>query len=96
MDYVTLVLNILAVILYRNLISGFVYFLFAQRRSQLVFLFDLNALCCEEALRVSVSFLLSCFSAQFCEVFYEIVLKNSVNYPRASIATPLCMQLLPT
>ena len=56
MDYVTLVLNILAVILYRNLISGFMYFLFAQRRSQLVFLFDLNTLCCKEALRVSVSF----------------------------------------
>ena len=27
MDYVTLVLNTLAVILYRNLITGFVYFL---------------------------------------------------------------------
>ena len=65
MDYVTLVLNILAVILYRNLISGFVYFLFAQRCSQLVLLFGLNALCCEEALRVSVSFCFHVFLHSF-------------------------------
>ena len=61
MDYVTLVLNILAVVLCRNLISGFVYFLLvffcvrrgALSRSKLVLLFDLIALCCEEALCVS-------------------------------------------
>ena len=74
MGYVTLVLNILAVMLYRNLISGFVYFVFAQRRSQLVFLFDLNALCCEEALRISLSFC----SHVFLHSFVKCSIENSV------------------
>ena len=56
MDCIILVLNILAVILHRNLISDFVYFLSAQRRSQLVSLFDLNTFCYKETLCVSVSF----------------------------------------